>query len=165
MARERGSLHFLAHLWRLPQRRFVDLCRRYFERAPGWVLLTTRGRTSGLPREVLLPCRRIADDVVVLSAYGRRSDWIRNLLRDDRVTVTCNGRARSARAEVVEDHDRKRALLAQDPFFLPAPVAILQALAWMLLRPLFSVLLWPMVAPRPLVVLHLGDSETRAVER
>ena len=36
----------------------IKTFRRYFERAPGWVILTTRGRKTGLPREVLLPCER-----------------------------------------------------------------------------------------------------------
>jgi deazaflavin-dependent oxidoreductase (nitroreductase family) len=157
MTRERGFLHFLTPLWRRPQRAFVALFRRYFDRAPGWVVLTTRGRRTGLPREVLLPCRRIENDVVVLSAYGRRSDWVRNLVTNPSVSVTCNGGERSARAEVIEEVARKRALLWRDPFLLPAPFAILQALSWTLLRPVFFVLTWPIVASRPLVLIHLED--------
>jgi F420H(2)-dependent quinone reductase len=60
----------------------VRLLRRYFERAPGWVLVTTRGRKTGLPREVLLPCERSADAIVVISTYGWRSNWIRNMRKD-----------------------------------------------------------------------------------
>jgi len=155
MSREKGALHFLTPLWRRPQRAFVALFRRYFDRAPGWVVLTTRGRRTGLPREVLLPCRRIGNDVLVLSAYGRRSDWVRNVLQDPAVGITCNGGERSARAEIIEDVARKRALLWKDPFLLPAPFAILQALAWTLLRPVFFVMIWPIVASRPLVLMHL----------
>jgi len=159
MTREKGSLHFLTPLWRRPQRAFVALFRLYFDRAPGWVVLTTRGRRTSLPREVLLPCRRIENDVLVLSAYGRRSDWMRNVLKDPRVRVTCNGRERRARAEIIEEAARKRALLWKDPFFLPAPFAILQALSWTLLRPVFFVLSWPIVASRPLVLMHVEEPQ------
>jgi deazaflavin-dependent oxidoreductase (nitroreductase family) len=159
MTREKGFLHVLTPLWRRPQRAFVALFRRYFERAPGWVVLTTRGRRTGLPREVLLPCRRIENDVLVLSAYGYRADWMRNALNDPTVRVTCNGRERRARAEIIEEVSRKRALLWRDPFLLPAPFAIVQALSWTLLRPVFFALAWPIVASRPLVLMHLGDSE------
>jgi hypothetical protein len=70
---ERGLLHFLTPLWRRPQRGFVALFRLCFDRAPGWVVLVTRGRRTSLPREVLLPYRRIGNDVLVFSAYGPAS--------------------------------------------------------------------------------------------
>ena len=60
----------------------VWLFRRYFERAPGWVLLTTTGRRTGLPREVLLPCERFPGALLLISTYGSRSDWIRNIRRN-----------------------------------------------------------------------------------
>ncbi|HZR82352.1 MAG TPA: nitroreductase family deazaflavin-dependent oxidoreductase [Candidatus Binatia bacterium] len=161
MARERGTLHFLTPLWSRPQRAFVGRFRRYFERAPDWVLLTTRGRRTGLPREVLLPCRRIGDRVVVLSGYGRRADWIRNLIADPRVEVTCHGNRRSARAEVVDDRERKRELLRRDPFLLSMPIAIVQAILWTVLRPVYAAITWLLVAPRPLVVMRLDDAALR----
>ena len=105
MPDDKGRLHFLTAVWSRPQRAFVRRFRRYFERAPDWVLLTTRGRRTGIPREVLLPCRRLGDDIVVLSAYGRRSDWMKNLLAAPGVEVSCNGRRRSARAEIVDEPD------------------------------------------------------------
>jgi hypothetical protein len=49
-------------------------------------------------------------------------------MKDPLVKVTCNGRERYARAEIIEEVVRKRALLWKDPFLLPAPFAILQAL-------------------------------------
>jgi len=157
MPDDKGRLHFLTAVWSRPQRAFVRRFRRYFERAPDWVLLTTRGRRTGIPREVLLPCRRLGDDIVVLSAYGRRSDWMKNLLAAPGVEVSCNGRRRSARAEIVDDVVRKRQLLAQDPFLLSMPFALVQALLWTLLRPLYLALVWSIVASRPLVVAHLDD--------
>jgi deazaflavin-dependent oxidoreductase (nitroreductase family) len=87
-----ARLHFIPRvLLRHPQRALVRVFRRCFERAPGWVLLSTTGRKTGLPREVLLPCERFADGLLVISTYGRRSDWMRNIEKDPHVSVTCAG--------------------------------------------------------------------------
>src|SRR5512140_2760970 len=86
-------LHFIPRLIRYPQSVLVRLFRHRLERAPGWVLLTTRGRTTGLPREVLLPCERFDACVLVISTYGWRSNWIRNIRRHPLVRVTRAGRA------------------------------------------------------------------------
>jgi deazaflavin-dependent oxidoreductase (nitroreductase family) len=84
------------------------------------VLLTTRGRRTGLPREVLLPCTRTEDAIIVISTYGWRSDWIRNLRKTPEVEVTWSGRRLPGRAEVVEEVARKRQLVTDHPFFPPA---------------------------------------------
>ena len=74
-----ARLHFIPLALRGPQNALVRLLRRYFERAPGWVLLTTIGRKTGLPREVLLPCERTDDAIIVISTYGWRANWVRNI--------------------------------------------------------------------------------------
>jgi len=51
-------LHPFARSLRRPQQALVSALRGGFEHAPHWVLLTTHGRKSGLPREVMLPCAR-----------------------------------------------------------------------------------------------------------
>jgi deazaflavin-dependent oxidoreductase (nitroreductase family) len=128
--------------------------RRYFERAPGWVLLETRGRKSGLPREVLLPCERTPDFLIVISTYGFRSHWIRNLEQDPAVRVTCGGWIVAGRAEIVEDLERKRALVGAHPFFPVAPFAAVHAVLRTVLRPLLVLLLQRWVMPRPIVLIH-----------
>ena len=62
---------------------------------------------------MLLPCERMNDGMFVISTYGFESDWIRNLRKEPRVSVTCAGWVLSGRAEVVEDLDRKRALVRE----------------------------------------------------
>lgn len=84
-----------------------------------------------------MPAHRGRRDV--LSASGRRPDWMQNVLKDARVRVTCNGREWSARAEIVGEVPRKSDL-PRAPFLLPAPFAILRALSWTLLRLVFLVL-------------------------
>jgi deazaflavin-dependent oxidoreductase (nitroreductase family) len=136
------------------QTALVRLFRRYFETAPGWVLLTTTGRRTGLPREVLLPCERWRDALVVISTYGSRSDWIRNIRRDPRVRVTCAGWVLDARAEIVEDLDAKRAIVAAHPFFPPAPFGVLNLLHRTVLRPVSVAFLRRWVTLRPIVVIR-----------
>jgi deazaflavin-dependent oxidoreductase (nitroreductase family) len=121
------------------------------------MLLTTRGRRTGLPREVLLPCVRTAEGIITMSTYGRRSDWIRNIRKDPAVRVTCDGRAVPARAEIVDELSRKRTLVTAHPFFAPAPFTIVNAVVLTLFRPLIVALLRRWVTVRPVVVLHLTD--------
>ncbi len=149
-----ARLHFIPMAMRGPQNALVRVLRRYFERAPGWVLLTTRGRKSGLPREVLLPCERSAEFLLVISTYGWRAHWLRNIQRDPDVRVSCGGWIASAHAEIVEDLDQKRSLAQAHPFFPPAPFALVHAVLRTLLRPVLVRLLRIWVAPRPMVVIR-----------
>jgi deazaflavin-dependent oxidoreductase (nitroreductase family) len=132
----------------------VRLLRRYFERAPGWVLLTTRGRRTGLPREVLLPCERSPEGLIVISTYGWRSNWVRNIQRCTDVQITAGGWLLSGRAELVEALDRKLELVSKHPFFPVAPFAVVHAVLRTLLRPVLVFLLRRWIRPRPLVVVH-----------
>lgn len=149
-----ARLHVIPRAIRPVQAAIVRLFRRYFEQAPGWVLLTTTGRKSGLRREVLLPCERWRDGLLVISTYGSQSNWIRNIRRDPRVTVTCSGWVVDARAEIVEELDAKRAVVSAHPFFVPAPFEILNLLHRTLLRPLWVPFLRWWVKSRPVVVVH-----------
>jgi deazaflavin-dependent oxidoreductase (nitroreductase family) len=139
--------------------------RRYFASTPGWVLLTTYGRRTGRPHEVPLPCARTADVVIVVSAYGERSDWMRNIRRNPGVIVTWAGRQVPAIAEVVDDTGRRRDIVSAYPFvgFLPLAVVrpIAEATLW-LARPAVVALLRRFVEDRPVVVLHVtGHGGTR----
>lgn len=149
-----ARLHFIPRSIRHVQATIVRLFRRYFEHAPGWVLLTTTGRTTGLPREVLLPCERSRDALIVISTYGWRSDWLRNIRRNPRVHVTCAGWVLRARAEIVEDPERKRSIVSAHPFFPAAPFAVLNLLHRTVLRPVWIPFLRWWVNNRPVVVIR-----------
>jgi deazaflavin-dependent oxidoreductase (nitroreductase family) len=149
-----ARLHVVPRVLRLVQQGLIRVFRRYFVQAPGWVLLTTTGRKSGLPREVLLPCERWADALLVISTYGTRSDWIRNIRRDPRVRVTCAGWVLEAVAQIVDDPDARRALVSAHPFFVPAPFALLNFLHRTILRPLAVGFLRWWVRLRPVVVIR-----------
>lgn len=150
-----ARLYFIPRLIRRLQGLIVRVLRRYFERAPGWVLLTTKGRRTGLPREVLLPCERVSDGTMfVISTYGHRSDWIRNIRRDPAVRTSCAGWVLDARAEIVEDGPAKSALVAANPFFVPLPLGVLNTLHRTVLRPLAVAFLRWWVSNRPVVIIR-----------
>lgn len=74
---------------------------RGLERALGidWVVLETRGRTTGLPHRVMLDV--IAEDlerttVYVQPARGRTADWVRNAVAHPIVRATLRGRSHRA---------------------------------------------------------------------
>jgi deazaflavin-dependent oxidoreductase (nitroreductase family) len=147
-------LHGLLRYFRPIERVMINGLRRYFRRSPGYVLLTTRGRRTGRRHEVLLPCAQVGDDVIVISTYGRRSDWIRNLSRDPHVEFTHNGHVVRGRAEVIDDAQQKQALVSGEPFFLPIPFAVLYGLLWTILRPCFALIMRRWAATRPMVVIR-----------
>jgi deazaflavin-dependent oxidoreductase (nitroreductase family) len=155
-------LHFIPRVvMRYPQALLVRVFRRTIERAPGWVLLTTKGRKTGLPREVLLPCERFDDRILVISTYGRRSDWIRNIERERQVRVTSAGHLVEGRAEIIEAVDVRRQLLSAHPFFVPFPARWLNALHRTLLRPIWVPFLRWWVRHRPVVMIHVGSEQRR----
>lgn len=92
----------LRHLVRLPM-----LLQQW---GMGWLLrpmhlmiLTTRGRISGLPRHTVLEYRRHGSKLYVVSAWGKQTQWFRNLMDDSHVTLQLGQREIAARACLVQD--------------------------------------------------------------
>ena len=149
-----ARIHVITH-WLSPVHRvLIRVLGYYFERASGWVVLTTTGRKSGLPRHVLLPCERTSEFLYVISTYGRRSNWLRNMARDPRVMVTCGGWRVAGHVEIVDDLERKRAIVSGHPFFPAAPFAVVHAVVRTILRPLLIAFLRQWMRPRPVVVVY-----------
>ena len=65
--------------------------------------LTTTGRVSGEPREIEIWFALEGATLYMLSGGRERSDWVRNLLREPRVTVRIADRTLDGRARVVDD--------------------------------------------------------------
>jgi deazaflavin-dependent oxidoreductase (nitroreductase family) len=78
----------------------------------GWILvLRVRGRKSGITRETPLSYL-VADGAVwVMSGFGTRGEWYRNLLADPAVEVLLPGRSFACRAEVVDDQPTRQRII------------------------------------------------------
>lgn len=67
--------------------------------------LTTTGRVSGEPREIEI-WFGLSDETLYMLSGGRdRSNWVRNLLADRKVTVRIGEATLPGRARVVDDPD------------------------------------------------------------
>jgi deazaflavin-dependent oxidoreductase (nitroreductase family) len=75
------------------------------------LMLTHRGRKSGLPRYAVLEVIHRDDDTwYVPAAYGERADWYRNILADPHVQVNYRGQTFDAVAETVPVEQAERIL-------------------------------------------------------
>jgi deazaflavin-dependent oxidoreductase (nitroreductase family) len=77
------------------------------------LLLTTRGRRSGLPRTTAVSFMPVDNHYVVFSGWGVGSNWYRNVLVNPQVTIKVGRGVMRATARVVEDPSRRVALMRQ----------------------------------------------------
>jgi deazaflavin-dependent oxidoreductase (nitroreductase family) len=115
---------FFAERWRATAR-FTGLFAIFQRLAPASaeslsanniLLLTTTGRTSGLPRTSMLAFidAPTGDGLIVASRIrGQYSDWYRNLLAQPEVTVQVGAHTFAAHADPVLDAQRRREIVAQ----------------------------------------------------
>ena len=71
--------------------------------------LTTSGRVSGEPREIEIWFGLDGETLYLLSGRGERSDWVKNLRREPRVSVRIANTTLAGRARIVTD-EREDAL-------------------------------------------------------
>ncbi|MFJ8634026.1 nitroreductase/quinone reductase family protein [Streptomyces sp. NPDC093568] len=83
------------------QRRLNAVMRRL----PTQTLLETTGRSSGLPRRTPLGGRRVGDSFWLVSEFGERSQYVRNIKADPRVRVRIRGRWHTGTAHLLPDDD------------------------------------------------------------
>lgn len=65
----------------------------------GAIVLETRGRVSGRPRQVPLLASRLGDKITVSTVRGD-SQWLKNIEADPNVVINLYGRRRTATAQV-----------------------------------------------------------------
>ncbi|MFE0822634.1 nitroreductase family deazaflavin-dependent oxidoreductase [Streptomyces sp. NPDC058807] len=83
------------------QRRLNAVMRRL----PAQTLLETTGRVSGLPRRTPVGGRRVGDSFWLVSEFGERSQYVRNIRADPRVRVRLRGRWHTGTAHLLPDDD------------------------------------------------------------
>lgn len=67
------------------------------------IVLTTRGRKSGLPRHTIVEYRMHGTKVYLISAWGQRPHWVQNSLAHPAVTVQAGNRTYAGQAHLVTD--------------------------------------------------------------
>jgi len=83
------------------QRRLNPVMRRL----PLQTVLETTGRTSGLPRRTPVGGRRVGGSFWLVSEFGERSQYVRNIKADPRVRVRIRGRWHAGTAHLMPDDD------------------------------------------------------------
>ncbi len=83
------------------------------------LILTTRGRKSGLPRFTALEYRRHGSKIYLISGWKEHPDWVRNLLAHPQATGQAGWQVFNLRASVVENPDEARRVLYM--FHRPVP--------------------------------------------
>ncbi|MFD3484727.1 nitroreductase/quinone reductase family protein [Streptomyces sp. NPDC058665] len=89
------------------QRRVANPLSR---RMPGQVLLETTGRTSGQPRRTPVGGSRVGQEFWLVSEYGDKSQYVRNILADPRVRVRIKGTWYAGTAHPVPEDDPRARL-------------------------------------------------------
>lgn len=72
---------------------------------PGYALLETTGRTSGLPRTTPVGDGLEGSTFWIVAEHGRRAAYVRNLEANPRVRVRVRGRWRTGTARILPDDD------------------------------------------------------------
>ena len=85
-----------------------------------FMIITTRGRRSGVPRYTTIEYRRHGKRYYALSAWGGRADWYQNLLSDPHVTLRRGSKTFPAVATRVDNN--AEALLVLHLFRRPNPL-------------------------------------------
>ncbi|MCX4906399.1 nitroreductase/quinone reductase family protein [Streptomyces sp. NBC_00878] len=89
------------------QRRVVNPLAR---RLPFQTLLETTGRTSGLPRRTPVGGRRVGQEFWIVSEYGEKSQYVRNIQANPAVRVRVNGRWHHGTAHLLHRDDARARL-------------------------------------------------------
>lgn len=87
-------------------------------RVPGYALLETVGRTSGLPRRSPVGDGLVGSTFWIVSEHGPRSAYVRNIAANPRVRVRVRGRWRTGLARAMPEDDpraRQRQLARSKP--------------------------------------------------
>ena len=96
---------------RFIQRRLMNpMVRGVFARGwqiPGYALLETTGRTSGLARRTPVGDGLDGDTFWIVAEHGHRADYVRNIEANPRVRVLVGGRWRAGTAVPLPDDDTR----------------------------------------------------------
>ncbi|HET6287193.1 MAG TPA: nitroreductase/quinone reductase family protein [Amycolatopsis sp.] len=81
-------------------------------RLPNQPVLETTGRKSGVPRRTPIGGRRVGREFWIVSEFGEKSQYVRNIQADPRVRVRLKGRWHPGTAHLLPDDDPRARLKA-----------------------------------------------------
>ncbi|MBF6465104.1 nitroreductase family deazaflavin-dependent oxidoreductase [Nocardia beijingensis] len=79
---------------------------------PGQTLLETTGRISGQPRLTPIGGRQVGQEFWLVSEFGERSQYVRNIKADNRVRLRLHGRWHTGTAHLLPEDDARARLSA-----------------------------------------------------
>jgi deazaflavin-dependent oxidoreductase (nitroreductase family) len=79
-------------------------------RLPSQTLLETTGRKSGEPRRTPIGGRRVGDEFWLVSEYGEKSQYVRNIQAHNEVRVRIKGRWHTGTAHLLPEDDARARL-------------------------------------------------------
>lgn len=95
--------------------RMINRFQKWFanplmRRVPTMTLLETTGRNSGQPRRTPVGERLVGGQFWMVSEFGERSQYVRNIKVDPRVRIRARGRWRCGTASLLPDDDARARL-------------------------------------------------------
>ncbi len=93
----------------------------YYAISINFLLLTTTGRKTGIPRQWLILYVKQGQDYIISAhqaGHDKHPSWFLNLVANPIVTVELFWKHRMYKAEQVSDEEERKALLAQFPYGL-----------------------------------------------
>lgn len=81
-------------------------------RLPNQALIETTGRKSGQPRQTPIGGRRVGREFWIVSEFGEKSQYVRNIQADPRVRVRLKGHWHTGTAHLMPDDDPRARLKA-----------------------------------------------------
>ncbi|KZB82281.1 nitroreductase/quinone reductase family protein [Amycolatopsis regifaucium] len=81
-------------------------------RLPNQPVLETTGRKSGVPRQTPVGGRRVGREFWIVSEFGEKSQYVRNIQADPRVRLRLEGQWHTGTAHLLPDDDPRARLKA-----------------------------------------------------
>jgi len=69
--------------------------------------LTTTGRVTGKPHTIEIWFAAANSTIYLLSGFGDRSDWVRNMIANGKVEITIGGNESTGRGRVIASEDEQ----------------------------------------------------------
>lgn len=97
------------------QRQFGNPGGEAMARLPGWTVIETTGRKSGLARQVPVGGRMIDGSFWIVAADPRRAAYVANIEANPRVRVMVGGQWRDGLAHLLAEDDARRRMFHINP--------------------------------------------------